>query len=90
MRERTLLVPVDYYHYSPHPVIIGIRRAVITHDAGELDALARVMEDSPGWQTLAVAEQAPVGWTKRNALRVRQSIAGAVAPNVPHDYWNPA
>lgn len=90
MRERTLLVPVDYYHYAPHPVIIGIRRAIVPAGRRDKEVLADLLRESPGWQTLAVADQTPVGWSKRNALRVRAAIVGSVAANVPHDHWNPA
>lgn len=91
MRSRTLLVPVEYYHYSPHPVIIGIRRAVPTRLHDEATILHRIAAESPGWQTLAFAEQAPVGWTRRNALRVCATLDGPPAGTVPHDpVWNPA
>ena len=77
MPKRTILVPVDYYDYSPSPVIIGIRPARLTHTHGEEAVLRSVAEACPGWSTLAFAEQTPVGWSRRNALRVRVSIASA-------------
>jgi|Laugrefa1bdmlbdn_1035148.scaffolds.fasta_scaffold160663_1 hypothetical protein len=71
MKARTILVPVDYFNYSPHPVIIGVMRASMTTPHDEARILNEVAATHPHWDTLAFAEQTPVGWSRRNALRIK-------------------
>ena len=72
--SRTILVPVDYYNYTPHPVIIGIMRADMTMLHDEARILSEAAATYPLWDTLAFAEQTPVGWSRRNVLRVKCAV----------------
>ena len=90
MNPRTIMVPIDYHHYSPHRIIIGIRRCPTHQAGGEADILSRMAEDNPGWSTLAVCAQEPRGWRNGWKLSVIAETIGSVADDLPLDYWNQA
>jgi hypothetical protein len=87
--SRRLYVPIDYHHYSPHPVIVGVRRCPPFVLRGESDVLHALADAEPGWQTLALCDQRPIRWGLGNTLRVVACLAGNVAEGLPRDAWHP-
>lgn len=78
MGQRNVLVTVPYYNYAPHRVIIGIRPAP-QHDIREAPSiLDELHHKQPGWATLSLCEQQPVGLIRCNKLRVLASMPGII------------
>jgi len=87
--KRRLYVPIDYHHYSPHRVIVGLRRCPPHERFAEAGVLRAIAEASPGWQSLAVCAQHPNRWGKGWGLSMVAELDGLPGDAVPVDAWNP-
>lgn len=86
---RRLYVPIEYHHYSPHPVILGLRRCPPCREGAEVEMLRDMFGTDSGWQTLSVCEQRPVRWGFGCTLRPIVEVEGRVASYLPRDSWHP-
>lgn len=97
MRKRNIMVSVPYYNYTPFRIIVGFRQAPLHDQHATLaalspaDALEAVRVASPGWESLSICDQVPVGFWRGNALRTVATVVGNADPNiVRHCFWNDA
>ena len=80
MKQRNVLVTVPYYNYAPHRIIIGIRPAP-QHDIREAPSILNDLHHKmPGWASLSLCDQQPVGLIRCNKLRVLASMPGTIDP----------
>lgn len=86
---RSVLIPVQYDHYNPYAIIIGIRPAPAYESRYPQHLLRRLHADMPGWATLALATQEPVRFSRHNQLRIVASQAGSAVESAPAKGWRP-
>ena len=90
MRQRNVLVTVPYYNYEPHRVLIGIMPAPVHDVRDPVGVIAETHKRSPGWASISLCEQQPVGLIRCNKLRVLASMPGSINPATLHaDPWVP-
>lgn len=88
MRQRNVLVTVPFYNYEPHRVLLGIRPAPVHDVRDPMRVVAEAHKHSPGWASISLCEQQPIGLIRCNKLRVLASMPGIIDPeSLDADAW---
>ena len=93
MRKADAYVRIPYYYYSPHAVVLGLRRAPTIRSGDEAELLASMVERNDGWQTLSYCRlEAVSGWIRGRGCAITPilTVPGSLDHELPDDVWTRA